>query len=57
MISYERNSINRWERRDAKKLSKKKFASDNRVSVRWLYLKSGRRAKKDANHLENMSSM
>ncbi len=31
---------NRWERRDAKKFSKKNFQNDNRNSVRGMYMRA-----------------
>jgi len=31
---------NRWDRRDAKKLSKKNFQNDNRNSVRGMYMRA-----------------
>ena len=36
---------NRWERRDAKKLSKKNFQNDNRNSVRGMYMRAVNKAK------------
>ena len=32
-----------WKRRDAKQQAKKRFSSDNRRSVRWLYLNAGQK--------------
>ena len=37
-------------RRDSKKKSKKNFTPDNRVSVRWLYENTGRKAKEAQKH-------
>ena len=32
--------MNKWERRDSKELSKKRFKNDNRKSVRWMFNKA-----------------
>jgi len=34
------NYKNKWERRDAKKFSKKNFQNDNRNSVRGMYMRA-----------------
>ena len=41
------NTTHRWERRDAKQRAKKRFSSDNRKSIRWLYWNSGQKAVKE----------
>jgi len=44
----------KWVRRDLKHKSKKRFVSDNRKSVRWLYLNSGTKAgKRDDNAIRS----
>ena len=39
--------MTRWKRRDAKQKAKRRFSSDNRKSVRWLYWNSGQQAHKE----------
>ena len=44
-MDYTEEHDARWDRREAKKASKKRFASDNRRSVRWLEKKAGEKAR------------
>jgi len=37
---------NKWDRRDSKQQAKRKIRTDNRRSVRWLYMKSIRDSNK-----------
>ena len=44
-MNYTEDHDSRWERRDSKKNTKKKFTSDNRKRVRWIYNKAEEKAK------------
>ena len=43
------NTHQRWIRRDLKHNSRKRFVSDNRKSIRWLYMNAGSKVKKNIN--------
>ena len=49
--------VTHWDRRDAKQRAKKRFSSDNRRSVRWLYLNAGQKAIKESSHEDTSSGM
>ena len=42
-MDEEQHKTTRWERRESKRLAKKRFTNDNRRSVRWLYWNSGQK--------------
>jgi hypothetical protein len=56
MEEYE-NIVTRWEKRDVKQRAKKRFSSDNRRSIRWLYLKSGQKLIKEKSNEDTSSDM
>jgi len=47
----------RWERRDAKQQAKKRFSSDNRRSIRWLYWNSGQKTHAEHSNEDTSSGM
>ena len=53
----EDEQMNNRDKRDSKRRSKKRFASDNRRSVRWLYWNSGRKADNEKAHEDNPNNM
>ena len=44
-MDYTEEQDVQWDRREAKKTSKKRFNSDNRRSIRWLQKKAGEKSR------------
>ena len=49
--------LNKWDKRDAKRLSKERFTSDNRRSVRWLYTNLILKSDEENANEDNSSNM
>ena len=56
-MDYEEQIASHWEKRDAKRKTKKRFTNDNRRSVRWLYWNSGRKAMNVGSNADTPSNM